>query len=150
VTGNRVPDINDLFSTVPDQTATISTALISDVPHLAAYFGSTGDTHLDKTYHLRKRYSVDKVLEILITQMQSHPIATPLPQAVWHHIIQDWYIPFDKLFAAIDSTKDADDEHRVVIGNVTITDSDQFSAKKLVMTEADWSQVYTAWEAPVI
>jgi hypothetical protein len=149
-TGSRGLGLDDLFGTVPDQTATISAGLVADVPHLATYFGSTGDTHLDKTYRLRERYSADKVLDILITQMQSHPITTPLPRPVWRRIIQDRYIPFEKLFAAIDSTKDGDDERHVVIGNVTITDSDQFSAKKPVTTEAEWSRLYSAWEAAVI
>jgi hypothetical protein len=148
--GSRALEVDDPFRTAPDQTASISAALVADVPHLATYFGGTGDTHLDKTYHLRQHYSVDKVLDILITQMQSHPITTHLPRPVWRRIIQDRYIPFKKLFAAIESAKDADDEHHVVIGNVTITDSDQFSAKKPVTTEAEWSRLYSAWEAAFI
>jgi hypothetical protein len=148
--GRTATNLDDFLGITPNQSSSISASLVADVLHLATYFGTTGDAHLDKTYHLRERYSADKVLEILVTQMQSHPIATPLPRPVWRRIIQDRYIPFDKLFAAIDRTKDGEDEHQVVIGSITFIESDRFSARKLVVSEADWSRVYAAWEAAVI
>ncbi|KZP33827.1 hypothetical protein FIBSPDRAFT_810364 [Athelia psychrophila] len=82
--------------------------------------------------------------------MQRQRLADPLPRSIWKQIVQDNYVNFWKLFAAMEPGYDVNDDPKDFHGGYALVKKDQANAKKPVASEADWIRVYSAWEAGVL
>jgi hypothetical protein len=81
--------------------------------------------------------------------MQLQELADPLPRSIWRSIIQDHYVDFEKVFAALGSGYDHQDDPKEFAGGFALVKKDQASAKRPVKTESDWIRVFGAWRTGV-
>ncbi len=107
------------------------------------------DAHIAKTFEIRRSLSREKVADRTITYLQLARLDDPLPKAIWRDILADKFVNFEKLYAAIDSGFDHDDDTRDFAGGYVLLKKDQANARKSVDSEADWIRVYDAWAAGV-
>jgi hypothetical protein len=125
-------------------------SLLAAVPHLAALANNVGDPHIDETFRIRKALSVDKAADEAIDLLQQQSFEEPMPKAIWKDVVLDRLVLFDKLFAAIDSKCDWNDDTREFGAGLILLKKDQYSQRKPVRLESEWLRVYGAWEAAVV
>jgi hypothetical protein len=130
--------------------ASIPLGVFVVAPHLASLSSKLEDEHLQKTFTLRQAYSVKRVTDNLIDVMQQQFLDAPLPRSIWRKIIQDQFVPFDKLLGAMDRGYDYQVDSRDFYGGFALVRKDKLVARKPVTTEADWIRVFGAWEAGVL
>lgn len=131
----------------------IPASVLAGAPHLANLtLDNIGDPHIAETWRLRQLYTTEKAMEPLIDAMQAnHAVHDAFPRPIWKLIIQDLYVDFVKLHAALDSETRFShiDEAKPFAGNFLLISQDQLS-KKPIRSEGDWSRVYNVWEAAVV
>lgn len=130
-------------------TSAIPTAVLDAAPHLSLLASSTGNTHLDTTWKLRQAFSGDKTIDPLVDLMQRQRLDEPIPRSIWKEIIQDRFVNFHKLYAAMEPGYDHQDELKDFHGGYALVRKDHAVAKKPVLTEAEWSRVFGTWEVGV-
>ncbi|KAF9535313.1 hypothetical protein CPB83DRAFT_865654 [Crepidotus variabilis] len=111
----------------------IPTSVLDAAPHLRTLAAaSTSDDHLSQTWKLRATYSGKDTIEGIV------------------NLMQDLFVDFEKLFAAIDPAYDHHDDPKELSGEFVVVKKDQLTAKKALRTEADWIHVYLAWRSGVL
>jgi len=85
----------------------IPASVLAKAPHLSKISDLTStDPHLEKTQELLSLYSPQFVQDILISKVQFAPFSDPLPRTVWHKILMNHFVDFEKLFASMDTGYD--------------------------------------------
>ncbi|KAJ7890318.1 hypothetical protein B0H13DRAFT_1887609 [Mycena leptocephala] len=80
----------------------IPASTLSAAPHLAQLSaGVNADPHLEQTWKFRRAFGSDKALDPIVDVMQLQALVDPLPRSIWRCIIQDQYVDFEKVFAAL-------------------------------------------------
>lgn len=144
----QIAALLDLIS--PASTSTIPASVLDAAPHLNQLVSSTGSAHLDATWKLRQAFSGDKTIDPLVDLMQRQRLDEPIPRSLWKEIIQDRFVNFHKLYAAMEPGYDHQDELKDFHGGYALVRKDQAVAKKPVVNEAEWSRVFGAWETGVL
>jgi hypothetical protein len=126
-------------------TSSLPASVLTAAPHLAKLGSSAGDAHLDSTWKLRQAYSGDKAIDAVVDIMQRQQLEEPIPRSIWKEIVQDRFVNFRKLFAAMEPGYDHHDEPKDFHGGFALVKKDQAVAKKPVVTEADWTRVFGTW-----
>jgi hypothetical protein len=129
--------------------SSLPASVLAAAPHLAKLSSSTSDAHLDSTWKLRQAYSGDKAIDTIIDIMQRQQLEELIPRSIWKEIVQDRFINFQKLFAAMEPGYDHHDEPKDFHGGFALVKRDQALARKPVVTEADWTRVFGAWAVGV-
>nr|VWO95230.1 N/A [Ganoderma boninense] len=145
-------DAFDLLASLRDDEddGAIPKAVLDVAPYLADVGGpSESDEHITKTLEIRRVLSREKVADKVITHLQLANLPDPLPRSIWRDIVADKFVHFEKIFAAIDSAFDHDDEPKDFHGGYVLVKRDQFCARKPVETEGDWVRVFEAWATAV-
>ncbi|KAJ7694418.1 hypothetical protein B0H17DRAFT_931845, partial [Mycena rosella] len=128
----------------------IPAATLLAAPHLARLTaGINADPHMEETWKLRKAYGSDKALDPIVDVMQLQDLVDPLPRSIWKCIIQDHYVDFEKVFAAMDSGYDHHDDPKEFAGGFSLVKKDAASAKRTIRSESDWLRVFAAWRVGV-
>ena len=63
----------------------------------------------------------------------------PLPRSIWKSIIEDRYVNFKKLFAAMDPGYDPYDIPQDIAGGFVLIKKDNTSTKHPIHTESEWN-----------
>ena len=129
----------------PSSTSSLPASVLAAAPHLTKLVFSTGDGHLNSTWKLRQVYSGDKAINAIVDIMQRQNLEEPIPRSPWKEIVQDRFVNFQKLFAAMEPGYDHYDDPKDFHGGFALVKKDQAVAKKPVLTEADWIRVFGAW-----
>src|SRR5277367_317302 len=147
-----VEDVVKLLGINEPSTSTgIPSAVLAAAPHLASISEDfSNDEHLQKTYNLRRAYAHDKAIEPIIDLMQSKRLIDPIPRSIWHTIIQDSYVNFEKLYASMDRSYNHQDKPKEFAGGFALVRKDHYSSKKSVKSEGDWIRLFEAWRSEVI
>ena len=154
--GNQRMDktITDLFKTLESSTSsdsTIPASVLTVAPHLSKLSKADSlDEHLRKTWELRQVYSTEKAMDPIIDLMQNQPLEDPIPRSVWRKILRDEFVDFERLYGSTDRNYSHKDDHEEFAGGFVLTRKEQVYSKKLVRTEADWTRIFSAWEAGVL
>ena len=128
----------------------IPESILAVAPHLKDIASSVqSDAHLAKMFELRERFSREKTADRTIAYLQLARLDDPLPKAIWRDVLADKYVNFEKLYAAIDSGFDHDDDAKDFAGGYVLLKKDQANARKPVETETDWTRVFDAWASAV-
>ncbi|KAJ6559127.1 hypothetical protein DFH09DRAFT_922034, partial [Mycena vulgaris] len=128
----------------------IPAATLSAAPHLARLSaGINADPHIEETWKYRRAFGADKALDPIVDVMQLQELVDPLPRSIWRSIIQDHYVDFEKVFAALSSGYDHQDDPKEFAGGFSLVKKDQTSAKRAIKSESDWIRVFAAWRAGV-
>ncbi|KAJ7900795.1 hypothetical protein B0H13DRAFT_2664095, partial [Mycena leptocephala] len=134
----------------PASTTSLSPALLSAAPHMAQFLaGIQADPHIEETCKLRRAFGTDKSLDPIIDVMQLQTMVDPLPRTIWRLIIQDHFVDFEKLYAALGTGYDHQDEPKDFAGGFALVKKEHSSAKRAIKTEADWTRVFAAWRTAV-
>ncbi|KAJ7191130.1 hypothetical protein GGX14DRAFT_381423 [Mycena pura] len=134
----------------PISSASITPALLAAAPHLAQLSaGVKADPHLEETWKLRRAFGTDKALDPVVDLMQLQVLVDPLPRTIWRSIIQDHFVDFEKLYAALGVGYDHQDEPKEFAGGYALVKKEHTSAKRGVKTEAEWTRVFAAWRTGV-
>ncbi|KAF8805747.1 hypothetical protein BYT27DRAFT_7103856 [Phlegmacium glaucopus] len=146
--------ISDLLKTlVPSSSSnsSIPPSVLAVAPHLATLSQSAShDEHLHKTWELRQAYNSEKAIDPIIDLMQSQHLPDPIPRSIWRKIIQDEFVDFERLYGSTDRNYSHQDDQKEFAGGFVLTKKEQMSAKKAIRSEAEWSRMFTAWEAGVL
>lgn len=144
-------DIIKLLNVPPSSSATIPASVLSAAPHLSALSEHTFlDSHLQTTWKLRQSFNSDKAIDPIIDLMQLQPLVDPIPRPLWRAIIQDQFVDFEKLHASMDRGFSHIDDAKDFAGGFSLVRKDQYSARKVVRNEAEWTRVFQAWKTGVI
>ncbi|KAJ6617175.1 hypothetical protein B0H10DRAFT_1697171, partial [Mycena sp. CBHHK59/15] len=81
--------------------------------------------------------------------MQQQPLRGPIPRSIWKDIIQDKFIEFTKLFAAMEPSYDHRDEAKEFYGGFSLVRKDHVSAHKPLRSETDWTRVFDMWSSGI-
>jgi len=139
-----------LGSLASSSKTTVSDSVLRAVPGLSLISQSSGSEHLDKTFQRREVFASEKSLDPLIDLLQRKRLDEPIPRTIWRDIIQDRLVNFEKLFATMDSSYNHNDDVSDFHAGYALVKKDHISAKKPLVSEADWIRVFGAWEAAVI
>ncbi|KAJ7208695.1 hypothetical protein C8J57DRAFT_1098946 [Mycena rebaudengoi] len=131
----------------PSPSTALSPGLLALAPHLADLSGPSLDPHLGKTWQLRQALAKEPNIDVLIDSMQQQSLCDPVPRSIWKEIIQDKFILFPKLFAAMEPGYDHRDEPKEFHGGFSLIRKDQVLARKPLRSESDWTRVFDAWAA---
>ncbi len=116
--------------------------MLAVAPHLKDITSSAeSDPHLAKTFEIRRSLSREKVADRTISYLQLVHLDDPLPKVIWRDILADKFVSFEKLYAAIDSGFDHDDEAKDFAGGYVLLKKDQANARKPIESEAVLAQV---------
>ncbi|KAM5540367.1 hypothetical protein V8D89_005825 [Ganoderma adspersum] len=128
----------------------IPESVLAVAPHLKDIVTSANsDSHLARTFEIRESFARDKVADRTIAYLQLAKLDDPLPKAIWRDILADKYVNFEKVYAAIDSGFDHDDDAKDFAGGYVLLKKDQANARKAVESETDWTRVFDAWASAV-
>ena len=131
--------------------SSIPASVFAAAPHLSSLSEhALNDSHLQTMWKLRQAYASEKAIDPLIDLMQLQPLVDPIPRTIWHNIIQDQYVNFEKLYASMDRGYSHQDEAKDFAGGYALVRKDQYSAKKPIKHEAEWIRVFAAWKSGVI
>ncbi|PBK59922.1 hypothetical protein ARMSODRAFT_838177, partial [Armillaria solidipes] len=140
-----------LDATLASKPASISSTILSQAPHIAALVSSgISDPHIAETFRLRQLFAAEKSFDSLIAFLQSLPLKEPIARPFWRLIIQDHYVDFAKLFASMDRGYDHNEDAKELFAGFAIIKKDASSAKRPVVSEADWYRVFDAWAKGVV
>lgn len=81
--------------------------------------------------------------------VQRQQLDEPMPRSVWKDIILDWFVNFEKLFAAMEPGYDYQDMPKDFFGELALVKKEHAGAKKAVVSESDWGRVFGVWAAGV-
>jgi len=122
----------------------IPASVLAKAPHLSKLSDCTRtDPHLKKTQELLSVYSPQSV------QDMPHQQGSICSCTVWHKILMDHFVNFEKLFASMDKGYDHHDDPRDFGAGYTLVKKDQAFTKHPLHTEADWTHVFAAWSTGV-
>jgi hypothetical protein len=131
--------------------SSVPSSVLAVAPHLAKLSNADSlDEHLHKTWELRQAFSSDKAIEPIIDLMQSQPLQDPIPRSIWRKIARDEYVDFERLYGSTDRNYSHKDDHKEFAGGYVLARKDQIFSRKYIRTEADWSRIFSAWEAGVL
>jgi hypothetical protein len=133
----------------PPTASSLPALVLAAAPHLGKLSFSVGNSHLDSTWKLRQVYTGDKAIDAIVDIMQRQQLEEPIPRSIWKEIVQDCFVNFQKLFAAMEPGYDHHDEPKDFHGGFALIKRDQALAQKPVVTEADWTHIYSAWAVGV-
>jgi hypothetical protein len=120
-------------------------------PHLARLSDHTAmDSHLESTQELLSVYSPQTAQDILVNKAQFAPVRDPLPRTIWRKILLDHFVDFKKLFTSMDKGYDHHNDPKDFGAGYALVKKDQAFSKWPLHTEADWTQVFSAWSAGVV
>jgi len=105
--------------------------------------------HLEKTQELLSVYSPQSVQDILVSKVQFALVSDPLPHTVWHKILMDHFVNFEKLFASMDKGYDHHNNPRDFGAGYALVKKDQAFTKHPLHTEVDWTHIFATWSARV-
>ncbi|KAM5532491.1 hypothetical protein V8D89_013844, partial [Ganoderma adspersum] len=145
-------DTIDLLDVLRNNTESrgIPESVLAIAPHLKENASSVeSDAHLTKTFEIRERFSREKTTDRTIAYLQLARLDDPLPKAIWRDVLANKYVNFEKLYAAIDSGFDHDDDAKDFAGGYVLLKKDQANARKPVESETDWTRVFDAWASVV-
>ena len=146
--------IADLFKTlVPTSSSNslVPATVLAVAPHLSKLSEADSfDGHLRKTWELRQAFSSEKAMDPIIDLMQSQPLQDPIPCSIWRKILRDEFVDFEQLYGSTNQNYSHQDDHEEFAGGFVLSRKEQVFSKKFICTEADWSRIYSAWEAGVI
>jgi len=129
----------------PSSPSGFPSSVLEAAPHLRELPSHTfDDPHLGQTWRLRRVY--EKEVEGVIDGMRGQEIGQPLPRSVWKSIIEDRYVDFEKLFAAMDPSYDPYDAPKDFGAGFVLIKKDHASAKRSIHTESEWNRVFAAWK----
>jgi hypothetical protein len=132
-----------------DSHASDSAAVVA--PHLARIAGGArNDVHLKKTREIRVLFKSDSFRDSTITNAQLAPLNEPLPRSIWKKIVLEEFVDFTKLFASMDQGYNHYDEPEDFAAGFAIIKKNHLSAKRDVVSEADWIRVFDAWKDGVL
>jgi hypothetical protein len=128
----------------------IPASVLTKAPHLSKLSDSMAtDPHLEKTQDLLSVYSLQSSQDILVNKAQFAPVGDPLPPTIWHKVLLDLFVDFEKLFASMDKGYDHHDDPKDFGAGYALVKKDQAFSKRPLQTEADWIRVFGAWSAGV-
>ncbi|KAJ7239884.1 hypothetical protein C8J57DRAFT_1245700 [Mycena rebaudengoi] len=111
----------------------LSPTLLSAAPHLAQLSaGVKVNPHIEETWRLRCAYGTDKSLDPIVDVMQLQVLVDPLARTIWRLIIQDHFVDFEKLYAALGVGYDHQDEPKEFAGGYALIKKEHFSASGLL------------------
>lgn len=140
-----------LDATLAPKSASISSTILSQAPHIAALVSSgISDPHIAETFRLRQLFAMEKSFDNLIAILQALLLKEPIACPFWRLIIQDHYVDFAKLFASMDRGYDHNEDAKEFFVGFAIIKKDISSAKRLVTSEADWYRIFDAWAKGVV
>ncbi|KAH6902337.1 hypothetical protein BKA70DRAFT_1113051, partial [Coprinopsis sp. MPI-PUGE-AT-0042] len=131
----------------------IPASVLAAAPHLANLaIVNEVDPIISATWKLRQAFAADKAVEAIADRMQAQPFVEPLPRSIWKPIIQDLYVDFTKLHAAIDPSSHFQhiDESKELGGGLMLVKKEHLLGSKEVRDEGEWGRVFAAWEAAVV
>ncbi|KAF7372407.1 hypothetical protein MVEN_00101800 [Mycena venus] len=76
-------------------------------------------------------------------------LSTLSPRSIWRGIIQDQYVDFEKLFAALGPEYDHRDDPKEFTGGFALVHKEHALAKRPLKTEVDFLRVFAAWRTSV-
>lgn len=137
--------------TLTPKSASISSTILSQAPHIAALVSSRiSDPHIAETFRLRQLFAMEKSFDNLIAILQALPLKEPIARPFWHLIIQDHYVDFAKLFASMDHGYDHNEDAKEFFAGFAIIKKDISSAKRPVTSEANWYRIFDTWAKGVV
>ena len=143
-------DIADLLG-ISTTKGSIPASVLAKAPHLSKLSDSTkSDPHLERTQELVTVFSPQSVQDVLVNKAQFAPVSDPLPCTIWHKILIDHFVDFEKLFASMDRGYDHHDDPKDFGAGYALVKKDQAFTKRPLQTEAEWTRVFGAWSAGVV
>jgi hypothetical protein len=139
-----------LSITKPSTSTELPQAVLNAAPHLAKLLEASGDSHIDKTWELRSLYGSESVTKAMVNLMQKRHIDEPIPRSIWHEIVLDSYVDFEKLYASMHPGYNHQDEPKDFAREFTLIRKDHSTAKKPLVHKAEWIRVFGAWEVGVL
>ncbi|KAF6744033.1 hypothetical protein DFP72DRAFT_930593 [Ephemerocybe angulata] len=131
--------------------STLSPALLAGAPHLADLAKqAVSNPHIERTIRLRRLFASEKNSDNLVDVFQAQPLAEPLPRAIWKLIINDDYVDFKKLHAALDGGHELYEDAKDFGGGYALVKKEQLGKAKEIRTETEWYRVFGAWRAGVV
>jgi len=108
--------------------------------------------HLKKTWEIRQFIEGQKSLDQILSYVQGVPLRQALSRSIWKKIIEDQYVPFDKLYGSFDSGHNANDLGPEIVkgSGLRIIKSDQEAHSRPIVSQSDWSRVFDAWRDGVL
>jgi hypothetical protein len=95
-------------------------------------------------------FKSDSFRDSTITNAQLAPLNEPLPRSIWKKIVLEEFVDFTKLFASMDQGYNHYDEPEDFAAGFAIIKKNHLSAKRDVISEADWIRVFDAWKDGVL
>ncbi|KAG6874245.1 hypothetical protein C0993_000776, partial [Termitomyces sp. T159_Od127] len=135
----------------PSETSSIPQSLLDVAPHLAKLQSQvSADLHIAKTWELRQEYGKERIVDSLIDLGQLQRVKDPISRAMWKLVIMDHYVDFEKLYATLDKAYDHNDELKDFLAGFSLVKKDHPVARRLILSESDWSRTFDAWTAAVV
>jgi hypothetical protein len=132
-------------------TSSIPSSVLAIAPHLSSLSQSTAlDEHLHQTWKLRQAYCSEKAMDPIVDLMQCQHLPDPIPRSIWRKIIQDDFVDFERLYGSTDRNCSHQDDQKEFAGDYVLTKKEQVSAKKPITSEAEWTRMFSTWEAAVV
>ena len=129
----------------PSEPSGFPLSVLDAAPHLRDLVNHAfEDPHLGQTWRLKHAYG--KAVDSVIDGMHGQEIEQPLPRSIWKYIIEDRYVDFEKLFAAMDPGYDPNDVPKDFRAGYALIKKEHASAKHPVRTESEWIRIYAAWK----
>lgn len=138
-----------LGKTSDEHLTSIPPAVLAVAPHLAHLNTVTVDTYIQKTITIKELFGNEKYLSAVLDKVILHTMPDPFPRSLWKDILQDKYVDFEKLHASLDPSYDRHDDIKEFPGGWAFVKKDQYTARKKVTTQAQWTRVFHAWSTGV-
>lgn len=129
--------------------ARIPDTILAVAPHLDELNKLHLDLHIQKTIDIRQAFVSEKYVNLVVQRLLLTQLRQPLPVSIWKDIVLDKYVNFEKLHATLDPSYDYNDDVKDFGGGYGLVKKEQYTARKKIVTEAEWTRVYRAWAARV-
>jgi hypothetical protein len=92
--GEDLEDLGPLLGAHKSCSDGIPESVLSAIPQLASLSAAVEDDHLQETFHLRRIFASEKVLDPTIDVMQQQQLDGPIPRGLWKDVLQDRFVNF--------------------------------------------------------
>jgi hypothetical protein len=115
----------------------ILASVLAKAPHMSKLSDPmVTNPHLEKTQDSLLVYSPQNSQDILVNKTQFAPVGDPLPCTIWHKILLDHFVDFEKLFASMDKGYNHHDNPKDFGAGYALVKEDQAFSKHPLCTEA--------------
>jgi hypothetical protein len=147
--GSLLDEITNLLGFTNSKGA-IPASILAKAPHLSKLLDPlVTDPYLEKNQELLMVYSPQTSQDILVNKAQFAPVRDPLPRTIWHKILLDHFVNFEKLFVSMDKGYNHHNDLKDFGAGYALVKKDQAFSKRSLHSEADWTQVFGAWSGGI-